>query len=67
MAVRYLAELKKLDGSISYLMTLYLTPRLTIDEVVKSKGIITGIKLYPKGVTTNSDDGNLLSVLGQGD
>ncbi len=60
MAVKYLAELKKLDDSINYLMTLYLTPRLTIDEIIKSKGIITGVKLYPKGVTTNSDDGNCL-------
>ncbi|MET0066271.1 MAG: dihydroorotase [Candidatus Thiodiazotropha sp.] len=41
------------------LMTLYMTDRLTRDEVVAAKhsGFIHGIKLYPAGATTNSDSG----------
>ncbi|MEJ2452577.1 MAG: dihydroorotase [Candidatus Thiodiazotropha sp.] len=41
------------------LMTLYLTDRLTSDEVTRAKqsGIVKGIKLYPAGATTNSDAG----------
>ena len=41
------------------LMTLYLTDRLTPEEVVSAKqsGFVKGIKLYPAGATTNSDDG----------
>jgi dihydroorotase len=41
------------------LMTLYLTDRLTPDEVVAANqsGIVKGIKLYPAGATTNSDAG----------
>ncbi len=41
------------------LMTLYLTDRLTSDEVSRAKqsGIVKGIKLYPAGATTNSDAG----------
>jgi len=41
------------------LMTLYLTPQLSPDEIRKAKasGIIHGIKLYPKGGTTGSHGG----------
>ncbi|MCU7941240.1 MAG: dihydroorotase [Candidatus Thiodiazotropha sp. (ex Cardiolucina cf. quadrata)] len=41
------------------LMTLYMTDRLTSDEVIAAKKsqIIKGIKLYPAGATTHSDDG----------
>jgi dihydroorotase len=41
------------------LMTLYLTDRLTPEEVTTAKqsGFVKGIKLYPAGATTNSDDG----------
>lgn len=39
-------------------MTLYLTPELTPEEIYKaSKAGISGVKSYPRGVTTNSDDG----------
>lgn len=39
-------------------MTLYLSPTLTPDEIRKAhQAGITGVKSYPKGVTTNSDGG----------
>jgi dihydroorotase len=41
------------------LMTLYMTERLTSEEIILAKrsGFIKGIKLYPAGATTNSDAG----------
>jgi dihydroorotase len=40
------------------LMTLYLTDRLAPDEIVRAKRAgVVAVKLYPAGVTTNSDDG----------
>lgn len=41
------------------LMTLYLTDRLTPEEITiaRESGIVKGIKLYPAGATTNSDAG----------
>jgi dihydroorotase len=39
-------------------MTLYLTPELTPDEIRKAKEVgVTGVKSYPRGVTTNSEFG----------
>ncbi|KAF8901673.1 hypothetical protein CPB84DRAFT_1777174 [Gymnopilus junonius] len=57
-ALEYKAELQKIDPNVEYLMTLYLSPDLTPDEIRKAKkaGII-GVKSYPRGVTTNSDGG----------
>jgi dihydroorotase len=47
------------NSSFTPLLTLYLTPDLTPDEVKKAKesGIIYACKLYPQGATTNSDFG----------
>ncbi|MET0051761.1 MAG: dihydroorotase [Candidatus Thiodiazotropha sp.] len=47
------------NSGFTPLMTLYLTDRLTPDEVVTAKrsGFVHGIKLYPAGATTNSDAG----------
>ncbi|KDQ64670.1 hypothetical protein JAAARDRAFT_28309 [Jaapia argillacea MUCL 33604] len=57
-ALAYKAELEKIDPSVDYLMTLYLSPDLTPDEVRKAKAAgIVGVKSYPRGVTTNSDGG----------
>ncbi|KAF8220360.1 Dihydroorotase [Tricholoma matsutake] len=57
-ALEYKAELEKLDPSVEYLMTLYLSPDLTPDEIRKAKKAgIVGVKSYPRGVTTNSDGG----------
>lgn len=40
------------------LMTLYLTPNLSPDEIVKAKQAgIVAVKLYPAGATTNSEAG----------
>jgi len=57
-ALEYKTELEKLDPGVEYLMTLYLSPDLTPDEIRKAKKAgIVGIKSYPRGVTTNSDGG----------
>jgi len=47
------------DMAFDPLMTLYMTDRLSRDEVSRAKqsGIVKGIKLYPAGATTNSDAG----------
>jgi dihydroorotase len=58
MALAYKKELQSLDASIEYLMTLYLSPNLTPDEVRKASAAgIVGVKSYPRGVTTNSAQG----------
>ncbi|KAJ6516163.1 Dihydroorotase [Mycena sanguinolenta] len=57
-ALKYKAELESIDPSVEYLMTLYLSPDLTPEEIVKAKEAgIVGVKSYPRGVTTNSDSG----------
>ena len=48
------------DGvNFTPLMTLYATDGLLPDEIMRAKdsGIVHGVKLYPKGATTNSNDG----------
>ena len=41
------------------LMTLYLTPHTTPAEIARAKasGAVFGVKLYPKGATTNAERG----------
>jgi dihydroorotase len=41
------------------LMTLYLTDNTSKEEIIKAKqsGVVTAVKLYPAGATTNSDAG----------
>jgi dihydroorotase len=41
------------------LMTLYLTDRLSPDEIDRARdsGVVHAVKLYPAGATTNSQDG----------
>ncbi|KAJ7117341.1 hypothetical protein C8R43DRAFT_1137638 [Mycena crocata] len=57
-ALAYKAELEAIDPTVEYLMTLYLSPDLTPEEIVKAKEAgIAGVKSYPRGVTTNSDGG----------
>ncbi|KAK7061493.1 Dihydroorotase [Favolaschia claudopus] len=57
-ALAYKAELESIDPTVEYLMTLYLSPDLTPDEIFKAKEAgIVGVKSYPRGVTTNSDGG----------
>ena len=48
------------EGSLfDPLMTLYLTDNTSADEIslARESGIVHGIKLYPAGATTNSDQG----------
>ncbi|MBT3012700.1 MAG: dihydroorotase [Candidatus Thiodiazotropha sp. (ex Lucina aurantia)] len=47
------------NSDFTPLMTLYMTDRLTSDEVIvaKKSEVIKGIKLYPAGATTHSDAG----------
>ncbi|KAG7097217.1 hypothetical protein E1B28_004588 [Marasmius oreades] len=57
-ALEYKANLQKIDPNVEYLMTLYLSPSLTPEEIKKAaKAGIIGVKSYPRGVTTNSDGG----------
>jgi len=57
-ALAYKKILQEIDPSVEYLMTLYLSPSLTPEEVKKAKQAgIVGVKSYPRGVTTNSDSG----------
>ncbi|CAM0142569.1 dihydroorotase [Umbelopsis sp. WA50703] len=57
-ALAYKSELEKLAPNVTFYMTLYLSPQLTVDEIRKaSKAGIAGVKSYPRGVTTNSDGG----------
>jgi len=57
-ALAYKKELQAIDPTVEYLMTLYLSPSLTPEEIKKAKRAgIVGVKSYPRGVTTNSDSG----------
>ncbi|TBU49578.1 Dihydroorotase homodimeric type [Dichomitus squalens] len=57
-ALRYRDELQAIDPSVEYLMTLYLSPELTPEEIHKAaQAGIVGVKSYPRGVTTNSEGG----------
>ncbi|KAK9446915.1 uncharacterized protein V1518DRAFT_407465 [Limtongia smithiae] len=57
-AVAYRSRLQAVDSSITYLMTLYLSPKITPEVIHEAKKAgITGVKCYPAGVTTNSDYG----------
>ncbi|KEI39493.1 uncharacterized protein L969DRAFT_87455 [Mixia osmundae IAM 14324] len=57
-AIRYRAELQALAPEIDFMMTLFLAPALTPDEIRKAhKAGISGVKSYPRGVTTGSEGG----------
>ncbi|CAG8508252.1 2670_t:CDS:2 [Cetraspora pellucida] len=57
-ALEYKAQLERLAPNVTFLMSLYLCPELTPEEIRKAKkhGIV-GVKSYPRGVTTNSESG----------
>ncbi|ORX41147.1 dihydroorotase [Kockovaella imperatae] len=56
--IEYRNHLQNLDPKTQWLMTLYLHPDVTPDEIRKaSKAGISGVKSYPRGVTTNSSSG----------
>jgi len=60
-AENYYQEIKGYTSHSNFepLMTLFFTDALNEAEIkrVSDSGVIHGIKLYPSGVTTNSDDG----------
>ena len=47
------------DSDFQPLMTLYLTDKTTLDDIIQAaeNNNIVGLKLYPAGATTNSDAG----------
>lgn len=58
MAVKYRQELQALEPDVHFLMTLFLSPSLTPQEIIKAKeNGISGVKSYPRGVTTGSESG----------
>ncbi|ANB12930.1 dihydroorotase [Sugiyamaella lignohabitans] len=58
VVLEYKKSLQKLSPKTTFLMSLYLSPKITPEVVEQAKKAgITGIKCYPAGVTTNSDHG----------
>ncbi|EJU06537.1 dihydroorotase [Dacryopinax primogenitus] len=57
-AIEYKKQLQKIEPNVEFLMTLYLSPDLTPEEVKKAKAAgVVGVKSYPRGVTTGSEGG----------
>ena len=58
-ALEYQKKLSRLAPNVRFLMSLYLHPDVTTDqiELAAKTNIIFGVKLYPAGVTTNSQHG----------
>ncbi|KAK5164778.1 dihydroorotase [Saxophila tyrrhenica] len=57
-AFDYQRRLQEIEPNVTFLMSLYLHPSITPEIVRKAKhGGVTGIKSYPHGVTTHSDQG----------
>ncbi|WAR61598.1 hypothetical protein PtB15_12B288 [Puccinia triticina] len=58
MAVKYRQTLEKLEPSIQFFISLYLSPSLTPSDIRRAKACgVSGVKSYPRGVTTNSAEG----------
>ncbi|KAJ1799712.1 dihydroorotase [Coemansia sp. RSA 2399] len=58
MAYDYGQTLQTLAPNVSFILTMYLNAELTAEEINKAARLgITGVKMYPSGVTTNSDWG----------
>ena len=57
-ALDYQRRLEELEPNVTFLMSLYLHPSITPEIIKKAKYAgITGVKSYPHGVTTHSDQG----------
>lgn len=57
-ALEYKSRLQAIDPQVNYLMSLYLHPSVTPEVISEAaKAGIAGVKLYPQGVTTNSESG----------
>lgn len=57
-ALEYKTNLEKLAPGVQFVMTLYLNPDLSVEEIKKAaEAGVKGVKSYPRGVTTNSEGG----------
>ena len=58
-ALEYHEKLSRLAPNVRFLMSLYLHPNVTTEqiELAAKTNIVFGVKLYPAGVTTNSQHG----------
>ncbi|KAH8678463.1 dihydroorotase, homodimeric type [Xylariales sp. PMI_506] len=57
-ALEYKKQLQAIEPNVNFLMSLYLHSSLTPEVIAEAaEAGITGVKLYPQGVTTNSDSG----------
>ncbi|KAL7621165.1 dihydroorotase [Parahypoxylon ruwenzoriense] len=57
-ALEYKAGLQAIEPRVQYLMSLFLHPSVTPEVIAEAAAAgITGVKLYPQGVTTNSENG----------
>ncbi|KAI6780244.1 dihydroorotase-like protein [Emericellopsis cladophorae] len=57
-ALEYKSDLQSIEPDVTYLMSLYFHAELTPNVVAEAaKAGLAGIKVYPQGVTTNSDAG----------
>lgn len=58
MALEYKQKLLAVNPNVHYLMSLFLHSTVTPDVIDKAAAAgVTGVKLYPQGATTNSDNG----------
>ncbi|KAM5377747.1 hypothetical protein ACJA88_006428 [Fusarium oxysporum] len=56
--LEYKAKLTAITQDVNFLMSLYLHPSVTPEVIAKAaEAGVTGVKLYPQGVTTNSESG----------
>lgn len=57
-ALEVRSALRAIEPRVNYLMSLYLHPSVTADVVAEAAAAgVFGIKMYPQGVTTNSEAG----------
>lgn len=56
--VKYRCKLERIEPNVTFMMSLYLSAETTIETIKKAAAAgISGVKYYPRGVTTNSDAG----------
>ena len=57
-AIEYRKNLVRIDPGVDYLMTLFLSPSITVEDLRRAKSAnVVGVKSYPRGVTTGSEGG----------
>lgn len=58
-ALEYHKNLSRIAPDVRFLMSLYLHPDVTVEQIdlASEEEDIFGVKLYPAGVTTNSQQG----------